>query len=294
MRFNKDITITIEDGQTTSAIIKQIRETNAMPIINIIWGKIPQKIIGSKIQTGIYKAYKGDTLFRLAMKIRNGIAEKCSFTFIPGKTVYQYKQELAQNNDFRGPITAEVKDGEILPNTYTFFCGVSKNNVIKHAKEQMDYFIKNATSQIDFNNFYLKDTREIIILASIIEKETGIPGERTMVASVFKNRLRLGMKLQTDPTVIYQESNGTGELNRPITLNDLKKAGEYNTYVIPGLPAGAISNPSKESILAVINPDETDALYFVANELGDGRHNFANSYKEHLQNVEKYRKRTGN
>lgn len=291
MRFNQDMTIIIEKGDSTAVIIKQIQEANAMPIINTIWGKIPQKIIGSNIQTGIYKVHKNDTLFYLATKIRNGIAERCSFTFIPGKTVYQYKKDLLENNNFQGIITIDIQDGDVLPNTYSFFCGVSKNSVLKYAKEQMEKFINIATSKIDFLNFYLKDTKEIIILASIIEKETSIANERAIVASVFKNRLQLGMKLQTDPTVIYQESNGTGDLGRPITLNDLKKEGQYNTYIIKGLPIGAISNPSKESIIATINPGNSDALYFVANQSGNGGHNFSNSYKEHLQNVESYRKR---
>lgn len=291
MNFTKDVSVIIEEGSTPSAIISQIKEKNAIPYFNLIPNKILIKIVGSKIKTGVYKVSAGQSFLELVMKIRHGIAEKCSITFIPGKTIYAYKTQLEQNPDFRGTITHSVLEGEILPDTYTFFCGIQKNAVLKHAKEAMQKFLQEATANTDFATFYLKNRHEVIILASIVEKETSITSERNKIAAVFKNRLAIGMRLQTDPTVIYQESFGTGNLNRALTLKDLQKEGPYNTYRIAGLPIGAISNPSRESILAVLNPDETDAIYFVAKPNGNGQHNFARNYKEHLRNVKVYRKK---
>jgi UPF0755 protein len=125
-----------------------------------------------------------------------------------------------------------------------------------------------------------------LILASIVEKETGKPSERRMVAGVYSNRLRIGMKLDADPTVIYPITRGK-PLGRRIRLSELRARNGYNTYAMAGLPEGPIANPGRESIAAVLDPARTEALYFVAD--GTGGHVFANSLSEHLANVAKWR-----
>ena len=127
---------------------------------------------------------------------------------------------------------------------------------------------------------------EVVTLASIVEKETGAPAERPLISSVFHNRMRKGMKLQTDPTVIYGIWTKTGTWNRNISRQDLTTPTPYNTYVIPGLPPGPIANPGLDTIQSVIRPAQTQFLYFVAK--GDGTHAFAETLDEHLANIERY------
>ena len=133
----------------------------------------------------------------------------------------------------------------------------------------------------------LQSPEEALILASIIEKETGVPEERGQVASVFVNRLNRGMKLQTDPTVIYGITKGQGVLGRGLRQSELRRETPYNTYVIEGLPPGPIANPGKASIEAALNPDSTDFVFFVAD--GTGGHAFATTLDEHNANVKKWR-----
>ncbi len=129
------------------------------------------------------------------------------------------------------------------------------------------------------------DQEELVILASIVEKETGAPEERPLIAGVFHNRLQKGMRLQSDPTVIY----GSKKFSEPITKTDLLTPTPYNTYTLPGLPAGPIGNPGREALLAVLSPTPTDALYFVSKN--DGTHHFSNSLTEHNRAVRKYQRK---
>ena len=134
----------------------------------------------------------------------------------------------------------------------------------------------------------LKNKEEMLILASIVEKETGVASERPQVASVFINRLRKGMLLQTDPTVIYALTQGKTDLRRKLTLKDLETDNPYNTYKYAGLPPTPICNPGKAAIMAVAHPDKTPYLYFVAS--GNGGHNFARTLAEHNDNVRQWRR----
>ena len=133
----------------------------------------------------------------------------------------------------------------------------------------------------------MRSPEQLIILASIIEKETGRPEERTRIAAVFVNRLKQKMRLQTDPTVIYGLAPGKGTLGRPLSRADLERPTPYNTYIIDALPPGPIANPGRASIEAAANPARTKELYFVAD--GSGGHAFAETYDQHLRNVARLR-----
>jgi len=126
---------------------------------------------------------------------------------------------------------------------------------------------------------------EAVILASIVEKETGVPGERGMVAGLYSNRLRIGMRLEADPTIIYPITQGR-PLGRRIRRSEIDAVNDYNTYSMDGLPRGPITNPGRDAIAAVLNPDETDALFMVADD--SGGHAFAATYAEHVANVERW------
>jgi UPF0755 protein len=186
-------------------------------------------------------------------------------------------------------LTGEIPDfgeGEILPETYTFMKGETRENIVNQAKKALEDTIKEIWAQ-RAENLPLKTPQELLILASIVEKETGLPDERDMVASVFVNRLKIGMRLQTDPTVIYAITQGKSELGRPLYKKDLSFDSPYNTYLYEGLPPTPICAAGKEAIYAAAHPLNTDYLYFVAS--GNGGHNFAKSLSEHNKNVQIWR-----
>lgn len=178
-------------------------------------------------------------------------------------------------------------EGSLLPETYHYVRGDSRAELVRRMQRSLnqtldDLWLRRAPG------LPLKDKQEAMILASIVEKETGVPEERPLVASVFVNRLRAGMRLQSDPTVAYGITGGSGPLGRPLTRQDLQTPSSYNTYLNDGLPPGPISNPGRAAIQAVLDPAETEYLYFVAS--GDGGHAFAKTLAEHNRNVEKWRK----
>ena len=181
-----------------------------------------------------------------------------------------------------GPVPPE---GSLLPETYLFTRGETRSRLLDKMAQAQAKFLEaqwNGRAQ----GLPFKSPREAMILASIVEKETALPQERRHVASVFLNRLKIGMRLQTDPTVIYDLTRGYA-LGRGIRQSELGAATPYNTYVIAGLPPGPICNPGKESIAAVLHPERTDDLFFVAT--GRGGHVFASSISEQARNVAAYR-----
>ena len=177
------------------------------------------------------------------------------------------------------------EEGTLLPETYLFTRGETRAHLLaKMAKAQATFLAEKWASRAD--GLPLHSPREAVILASIVEKETALPEERRHVASVFVNRLKTGMKLQTDPTIIYGLTKGY-PLGRGIRQSELEGATPYNTYVIAGLPPGPISNPGKDSIAAVLNPQASDDLYFVAT--GKGGHAFSATIAGQARNVAAYR-----
>ena len=179
------------------------------------------------------------------------------------------------------------KEGQLLPETYFFRKNFSRNTQIKNMKNNMSLILDEAWKNRD-KNLPLKNKEELLILASIVEKETGISAERDRIAGVFINRINLGMKLQSDPTVIYAVTLGKYKLERPLSKRDLKIKSPYNTYFTYKLPPTPICNPGKKAIFATANPLETKDLYFVAN--GNGGHSFSRTLREHNIHVQKLRK----
>ena len=210
-----------------------------------------------------------------------------ALTIPEGKVLYEIKQIVMNNPYLTGEITLDLKEGEILPETYHFTRGEQRDAILAKAREAMKKTLKNAFEGRD-ENLPVHSEQELLILASIVEKETGLKTERAQVASVFVNRLRLGMRLQTDPTVIYAVTDGKMNLGRPIYRKDLAYDSPYNTYVYAGLPPAPICSPGRAAIYAAAHPDETPYLYFVAD--GEtGGHRFGRSLDEHNANVAHYR-----
>ncbi len=194
--------------------------------------------------------------------------------------------ELVRNHpSLTGEITIDPSEGSLLPETYIFNRGMPRDDLILRMQEDHKRTLDELWAQ-RASNLPFSTQQEAVILASIVEKETGIAEERPRVAAVFVNRLRKGIKLQSDPTIIYGLTKGV-PLGRGIRKSELDKPTPYNTYVIVGLPPTPIANPGKASLAAVLNPADTQDLFFVAD--GTGGHVFAATLAEHEKNVQKWR-----
>ena len=207
-----------------------------------------------------------------------------------GVTSWQVIEELKQVDALEGDLEEIPAEGTLAPDSYEIQPGDTIASLVERMQRAQDLILTQAW-QDRAPGLPLESPEEALILASIVEKETGIPSEREQVASVFINRLNEGMRLQTDPTVIYGITNGEGVLGRGLRQSELRAATPYNTYVIPGLPPTPIANPGRASIEAALNPDDAEYLFFVARTLdpSDG-HVFAEALDEHNANVAAYRR----
>lgn len=178
-------------------------------------------------------------------------------------------------------------EGSILPETYTYGLNESRESVIARMRAAMDETLAELWEN-RAPDLPVKTPEEALVLASIVEKETGLAAERPRVAAVFTNRLRRGMRMQSDPTVIYAITKGERDLGRALRFKDLEIKDPYNTYWTKALPPGPICNPGRDALAAVLNPITSKELYFVAD--GTGGHAFAKTLKEHNRNVEHWRK----
>jgi UPF0755 protein len=215
--------------------------------------------------------------------IHAGRSYQRRFTVIEGMTSSEIRAALLENENFTGEITVALEEGSLLPETYFYTRGTSRDAMLTRIQEKRELAL--AEAWIDrAPNLPYQTPRDALILASIIELETADGAERREVAGVFVNRLRRGMRLQSDPTVLYGVEGGA---NRPIRKSDLKQRTEWNTYVIKGLPKTPICNPSLESINAALAPAQTRNLYFVSD--GKGGLRFARTLDEHNRNVRLFR-----
>jgi UPF0755 protein len=208
-------------------------------------------------------------------------------TLPEGLTVTEAMILIQDAEGLQGPLTAIPDEGWLLPETYHYSWGDERVDMVLNMSAAMEDAVRAAWKKRP-KDFILKSSQELLTLASIVEKETGVAAERPMVAAVFLNRLKKGMRLQSDPTVVYALTEGSGPLGRALTRDDLKIDSPYNTYLVTGLPPGPIALAGKASLDAVVQPADTDALYFVAD--GTGGHVFAKTLDEHNQNVAKWRK----
>ena len=240
------------------------------------------------LKIGEYEIEKNASLNEIKNTITSGRMYNKFLTIPEGLTVKQIFEILNSYDDLGGKITVDVKDGELLPQTYAYNKMVSKDDIILKMKQALtDVIDKEWENRA--KNLPLKNKSEAIILASMVEKETAIPEERPIVASVFYNRLANNMRLQSDPTVVYTLTKKYGNMKgRKLYKKDLEVQTPYNTYKIKGLPAGAIANPGIESIRAVLHPSKTDYFYFVAD--GFGGHKFAENLEEHEKNRANWKK----
>jgi len=239
------------------------------------------------IKSGEYLFEKNAKPKDVLKKLLNGNIYYRKLTFAEGMSTHTILQIIDQAEGLNGELPKDIKEGRLLPETYLYTKGDSKTDVVNRMQKAMNETLNTLWESRD-KSTPIKTKEQALTLASIVEKETGVPNERGLVASVFINRLTTRMKLQSDPTVVYSFAKGNIQLEREIRQSDLKNKSPYNTYYIYGLPPTPIANPSVDAIKAVLNPPKTKYLFFVAT--GNGGHNFATNLRDHNNFVHKYRK----
>lgn len=294
-----DQSIVLEKGAGISTVRNQLEKNN-----QLIGSALQWRLLGSQtgaagnLKVGEYDLPKGITPKQLLENMRDGKVVVHKVTLVEGKTFKDFRRVLAANKVLKhetldlddAGVMAKIgaagvhPEGRFLPDTYVFHRGDSDVDVLKHAYSSMSKAL-DAAWAAKSPEVTLSSPAQMLTLASIVEKETGTPDERPEIAGLFMQRLKSGMLLQTDPTVIY----GMGDrYDGNIRKSDLTTDTPYNTYTRPGLPPTPIAMPGKAALEAVAKPDMTDNVYFVAVGDGSGRHYFAKTYSEHQANVAKY------
>ncbi|HTQ84375.1 MAG TPA: endolytic transglycosylase MltG [Pseudolabrys sp.] len=238
------------------------------------------------LKHGEYQFTKHASLADVVDTIIDGRVVQHSLTVAEGLTSQQIVAHLLENDVLEGQIKEIPREGTLLPETYRFTRGMTREQMLQRMQRD-DQRVLQEVWEHRMADLPLKTPDQLVTLASIVEKETGRPDERSRVASVFINRLKSKMKLQSDPTIIYGLVGGKGSLGRPIMKSEIEQRTPYNTYVIDGLPPGPIANPGRASLEAVANPARTKDLYFVAD--GTGAHIFSETYEQHQKNVTRLR-----
>jgi UPF0755 protein len=255
------------------------------PIGNItFWIASKLSFVRNRIQEGEYLVKRGERAITLMSKVINGKALVRKITIPEGYTVKMIIEKLNNTDSLAGEITETPQEGSLFPSTYYYRRNSSRTSLIDKMKTKMNSVIKQVFQSADPS--FVRDS---IIMASIIEKETKLSSEKPIIASVFKNRMNIGMRLQSDPTVIYAMSDGYGKIDKPLSRENLKIDSAYNTYKHKGLPPGPICCPSIESIDAVLNSAETNFFYFALTE-DHISHKFFKEYEKHVANVNRVRR----
>jgi peptidoglycan lytic transglycosylase G len=238
------------------------------------------------LKSGEYQFTKRASLADVVDTIVENKVVQHSFTVPEGLTSEQIVARLLDNDALTGQIKEIPREGTLLPETYKFTRGMTRELILQRMQQSHRRVLQEVWEH-RMADLPVKTPEQLVTLASIIEKETGRPDERTRVAAVFVNRLKGKMRLQSDPTIIYGLTGGKGSLGRPILKSEIEQPTPYNTYVIDGLPPGPIANPGRASLEAAANPARTKELYFVAD--GTGGHVFSDNYAEHQKNVARLR-----
>lgn len=278
--------IEIPPGTGFAAITQRLVEQNAIDNellfkMNILWNASH-----TKFKAGEYYIDTGMSPRKIMDVLVSGEAITHSVTIPEGWTVAQITTALMNEEKLKGEVPKDLKEGTLMPDTYFFHRHDTRESVIARMKLAMNKAVHELWNKRQ-PDLPLATPMQAVILASIVEKETGVADERPHVASVFINRLKAGMPLQSDPTVVYGIELINGPMQRALMKNDLLSNHPYNTYIIKGLPSGAIANPGRASLEATLNPLQTNDYYFVAT--GDGGHHFAKTLQEHNRNVARYR-----
>jgi UPF0755 protein len=240
-----------------------------------------------ELKAGEYEIRKGASMRQVLEALAEGKSVLAKLTIPEGLTSQQIVERMMAEGGLTGEVTQVPAEGTLMPDTYRFSKGMARQELIDRMQSEQQKFLAQAWEK-RAKDLPIATIEQALVLASIVEKETGRADERERVAAVFVNRLRKGMRLQSDPTIVYGIAGGQGSLGRPITRSDIDTRTAYNTYTIDGLPPGPICNPGRSAIEATLNPAKTTDLYFVAD--GSGGHTFSDTLKEHNAAVQNWRK----
>ena len=279
----KTTTLIVREGSTLAGLTPQLRESGVISSRQLFKAGVRLFASSDPIQAGEFEIPKGASAASIVDLLQHGRPVQRLITVTEGMPSIVVQERLAANRFLTGP-TPSIPEGSVLPDSYSFERGENRADVVQRMQSAMTRTLDQLLAK-GGGNCPVRSREEIVTLASIVEKETGKASERRMVAGVYCNRLRIGMKLDADPTVIYPITKGK-PLGRRIKRSELNAVTGYNTYREPGLPEGPIANPGKESIAAVLNPAQTTALYFVAD--GSGGHVFADTLEQHEANRKRW------
>src|SRR6185503_6322826 len=282
--------ITVPKGEGRIEIATRLEKEGAISnrwafIANYLLRKSAEKPL--ELKAGDYEIKKNASMAEIMETLTQGRGVLSKITIPEGLTSMQIVEKLRGEDELVGDITEIPAEGSLLPDTYRFSKGMDRRELIERMQAEMQRVLA-AVWERRQPSLPISTPEEAVIFASIVEKETGRADERGRVAAVFMNRLKKGMRLQSDPTVIYGIVGGQGTLGRSITRADLDQKSSHNTYQIGGLPPTPICNPGRSAIEASLNPPATTDLYFVAD--GTGGHTFSDTLKEHNAAVGNWRK----
>jgi UPF0755 protein len=287
--LTKAKTVVLPNGASRSQISSSLEQERIISDSRILNGAaILWSLRGKSLKSGEYEFQPGASMANVLDNISSGRVVPHKLTIPEGWTSQMALARINSNEILTGePVsTTEVPEGTIVADTAVFGRGTNRAKLVKDMMAAQEKIVDEMWAKITPDS-PIKSKEELVTLASIVEKETGIPEERARVAAVFLNRLKQGMRLQSDPTIIYGMVGGQGKLERPLLREDIDKVTPYNTYQIDGLPPGPIAIPGRAALEAVAAPMVTDDLYFVAD--GTGGHAFAKTLDEHNANVAKWR-----
>ena len=281
--LDEDTPYVVQSGATLTSVANDLEEKGVIDSASSL--RLRARIFGGgdTIKAGEFVLPAGASMATIVETLANGDAVRRFVTVPEGMPSILVWERLMAEELLEGEIPVP-EEGSVLPATYDYERGEERAKVLARMQAEMRNFLAEAWPNRK-EGIAVETVAEAVSLAAIVEKETGTPGERRMIAGLYSNRLRQGMLLQADPTIIYPITKGK-PLGRRIRQSEIAAVNDYNTYSMLGLPKGPITNPGRESILAVLDPAETSALFMVAD--GTGGHAFGDTLEEHNRNVEKW------
>lgn len=285
--LSADKIFVIEANSSTRAIAEMLAERGVLDAADSMVFRLAAKLQGASLKAGEYEFKAQSSIKDIIELLQSGRVYQHKVTIAEGLTVMEIITLLQGETALTGALAALPAEGSLLPETYYYTYGMTRQMIVERMQKAMQETLSSLWNGRVADGI-LKTPEEAAVLASIVEKETGLAAERPRVAGVFINRLRQGMPLQSDPTVIYAVTEGKMKLERPLSLADLKTPSPYNTYLVKGLPPSPIANVGKAALEAALHPEAHDYIYFVAD--GTGGHAFAKTLAEHNNNVAKWRR----
>jgi len=292
--LDRNRVVVIPKGEGTQEIAARLEREGIIAdrrlfVAGYLWAKVAAWMDGDKavqLKAGDFEIRQNASIKQIVDVLSEGRTVTYKVTVPEGLTSHQIVERLKADQGLSGEVTAVPPEGSLLPETFVVQRGFDRQTILDNMAAQSKQLAERLWSQRK-KDLPIKSWEEAVILASIVEKETGRNDERQRVAAVFHNRLRQNMRLQSDPTILYGLQGGKVAWGRPILRSEIEQKTSHNTYQMHGLPTTAICNPGRRAIEAVLNPAETKELYFVAD--GAGGHLFSETLKDHNTNVSKWR-----